>query len=173
MRKTTFALALGLALTAGAADLAAQQQQARPDRVAKGNAARGQRGPGPLLKGITLTDAQQAQLKAHGEQQRAARRADRAKGQHGSEAARAARQRGDTAALRTLREQQRAQMTQVRERELATIRGFLTAEQRVQFDRNVEEMKARAANRPAGAREGRGLRGGRGGGRAPRPARGA
>ena len=169
MRKTTFALGLGLALSVGAADLAAQQQ-ARPDRAARENSARAQRGPGALLRGITLTDAQRAQLEAHREQQKAARQASRDSGQQAFDAARAARQRGDTAALRTLREQQRVQMTQARDREIAALRGILTAEQRVQFDRNVEAMKARAANRPAGAREGRGMRGDRRAGRAPRGA---
>lgn len=172
MRKTTFALGLGLAFSVGAADLAAQQQ-ARPDRAARGTSVSTPRGQGALLKGITLTDAQKAQLKTHREQQRAQRQASRDSGQQTFEAARAARQRGDTTAMRTLREQQRAQMTQVRDREIATIRSFLTAEQRVQFDRNVEEMKARGANRPAASRDGRGQRGARAGSRGPRGARGA
>lgn len=171
MRKTTFALGLGLALSVGAADLGAQQQ-ARPDRAARRDSARVPRGQGALLKGITLTDAQQAQLDAYREQQRAQRRASRDSGQQTLAAARAARQRGDTAALRTLREQQREQMTQLRDREIAAIRGFLTAEQRVQFDRNVEEMKARA-RRPDRGRDGRAQRGGRSGDRGPRGARGA
>ena len=46
--------------------------------------------------------------------------------------------------------------------EIAAIRGILTAEQRVQFDKNVATMKERMEKRQAGMREGRGQRGPRG-----------
>ena len=90
MRKTTFALGLGIALTLGAADLAAQQQRpARPDsakagaraggqmgpRGGRGAMARGPQGHGMLLRDITLTDAQKAQLQAQHTRQQEARRA--------------------------------------------------------------------------------------------------
>lgn len=167
MRKTTFALGLGLALSVGAADLAAQQQRpARPDSAKAGaapgqramrgaRAPRMQRGPqghGMLLKGITLTDAQRAQLRAHRDAQHDTMRVKRDSARQAMETARAARQRGDTAALRAMRTQREAAMVQQREREIAYIRSILTAEQRTQFDRNVAEMKQRMENRAANAR---------------------
>lgn len=191
MRKTTFALGLGLALSVGAADLAAQQQPPRPDSARAGAQAgqrgmKGQRGMpgrpgraargghGALLRGITLTDAQKAQLRTMREEQRAAMQAKRPAMQASRdsarkvmEGARAARQRGDTAALRAIRtqrlarrDQRFAQMAQAREQHIAAIRAILTPEQRVQFDRNVAEMKQRGEQRKAGGRPGRGPRGG-------------
>ena len=178
MRKTTFALGLGIALSLGAADLAAQQQRpARPDSAKAGARAGGQMGPrgagrdamrrgpqghGMLLRDITLTDAQKSELQAIRTRQQEARRASAADNRATMERARAARQSGDTAALRALRTAQQARMTAARDAEIAAIRGILTAEQRVQFDRNVATMKERMDNRQAGMREGRGQRGPRG-----------
>jgi hypothetical protein len=73
---------------------------------------------------------------------------------------RAARQRGDTAAVRKAFEARRDLMLQEREQHVAAIRSILSAEQRVQFDKNVAELKTRMAER--GARPGKGMRGQRG-----------
>lgn len=185
MRKTTFALGLGLALSVGAAELAAQVPAprdtakagaARPGvrgergeraRGARMKQARGPRGAGMLLRGISLTDAQKAQLKTLHEQQRTAMQANAETRRKAMEEMRAARQRGDTAAVRRFREQQRTQMAQQHDRHTAAVRAILTAEQRTQFDRNVAEMKQRMEQRAARARDGRGRRGGPPG--APRP----
>lgn len=185
MRKTTFALGLGIALTLGAADLSAQQQRpARPDsakagaraggqmgpRAGRGAMSRGPQGHGMLLRDITLTDAQKAELQAQHTRLQEARRAAAADNRAEMERARAARQSGDTAALRAFRTAQQARMTQAREAEIAAIRSILTAEQRVQFDRNVATMKERMDQRQAGMRGERGQRGERGprGARAPK-----
>ena len=53
------------------------------------------------------------------------------------------RQKGDTAAMRTKFAALRARMEQERDRDLAAIRGVLTAEQQKQFDANVAEAKKR------------------------------
>jgi Spy/CpxP family protein refolding chaperone len=175
MRKTTFALGLGIALSLGAADLSAQQQRpARPDsakagaraggqvgpRGTRGAMARGPQGHGMLLRDITLTDAQKAQLQAHRTQQQEARRAAAGANRQAMEQARAARQSGDTAALRAFRAGQQARMTAARDAEIAAIRNILTAEQRVQFDKNVATMKERTA-RMTERRGGGGKRAGR------------
>jgi len=183
MRKSTFALGLGLALSLGAADLAAQQAPVRPDSAKPGararghgehGGARGERGPrargeargprgdGALLRGITLTDAQKAQLKTLREQQRESFKANAEGRKKAMEDVRAARERGDTAAVRKFRDQQRTQMTQQMERQTAAVRGILTPEQRSQFDKNVAEMKQRMEKRATQVREGRGAREGRG-----------
>ena len=79
--------------------------------------------------------------------------------------ARAVRQKGDSAGAAAKFQQARALMSQQRDQQVAQIRAILTAEQRVQFDRNVAEMKQREAER--------GQRGfGRDGGRGPRGERG-
>lgn len=183
MRKSTFALGLGIALTLGATDLAAQQRPARPDSAKAGARAGGQMGPrgemgprgggrgsmargpqrhGMLLRDITLTDAQKAQLQARHTSQQEARRASAEANRQAMERARPARQSGDTAALRAFRTEQQARMTAARDAEIAAIRDILTAEQRVQFDKNVATMKERMEKREAGMREGRGQRGPRG-----------
>lgn len=174
MRKTTFALGLGLALSLGAANLGAQQQEPqrgkgqageqarRGPRGGEGRFQRGDRGPGALLKGITLSEAQKAQLKTLREQQRTAAGADREAARQGFEELRAARQRGDTAAVRKLAEQRRAAATQQRERQVAALRAILTAEQRATFDKNLADTKAKAAQRASQVRE-RGPRAGHAG----------
>ncbi len=175
MRKTTFALGLGIALSLGAADLSAQQQRpSRPDSAKAGSRAGGQMGPrngqmgphdgqmgprgkagmaqrgqgyGMLLRDITLTDAQKAQLQARRTQQQESRKASADANRQAMERARAARQSGDTAAVRAFRDAQQASMTQARDAEIAAIRAILTADQRVQFDKN---LAARSSARRAG-----------------------
>jgi hypothetical protein len=73
--------------------------------------------------------------------------------------ARAARERGDTSAARAIMERNRQQRAQLREQHLAAVRNILTAEQRVQFDKNVAEMKQRQAQRGERPRGERGRRG--------------
>lgn len=164
MRKTT--IALGLALSVGAAALAGaqatthqghEQGQDRP-RAEDGRGprwfGRGPGGPGGvLLRGITLTDAQKTQLE---ELRKAERQNDggRERVRAGFEEARAARERGDTAAARAKLDQLRTQMQEHRQREVAAIRNILTPEQRTTFDANVKELESRLSTR-----DGRGPRG--------------
>jgi Spy/CpxP family protein refolding chaperone len=117
---------------------------------------------GLLLKDITLSDAQKAQLKQLHESQRSAMQANHEAMKKQWDEARAARQRGDTAAARAIMERNRQAMEQARTQQLAAVRNILTPEQRIQFDKNVAELKQREAER--GQRFGeRGQRGGRGG----------
>ena len=137
-----FALAVGTAGVAGAQGAGrAEGPRAAHDSTHRGGfEGRGHRG-GPehmLLRGITLSADQQAQLKSLGERRRQEWEAQRKDGQ-----ARPERQRGDTTGLGALR----AKMEQQREQHLAEIRNILTPDQRVQFDKNVAELKAHAGKR--------------------------
>jgi Spy/CpxP family protein refolding chaperone len=178
MRKTSFIL--GLALTVGAAGAASAQSGTKPQRSEKPRAEqgrggqRGERGElrgrrdgfgpaGALLKGITLSDAQKAQLKTIREQNKPSD-AQREQGRTAFEEARAARQKGDTAAARVALAKVRADREKESARHLTALRAILTSEQQKQFDANVAEWKQRESQRPARG-EGRGQRGGDRGGR--------
>lgn len=147
MRKQII-MGLGLALTiAGTA--AAQQQDARRGHrehagEQRGPGMRGRGGPdGLLLKGIELTEGQRTQIAQLGKTQRETMQARRGQGQTQRDSMRAARQRGDTAAVRATMAKTHASMQQGRAQRIAAIRNVLTAEQRVQFDKNVAELQAR------------------------------
>jgi Spy/CpxP family protein refolding chaperone len=177
MRKSII-MGLGLALSlAGVA--AAQQPGTDAPRRDRGEDQRGPRGTfgrggpqGLLLKDITLTDAQKAQLKELRKSQHDKMDANREQMKKQFEDARAARERGDTTAARAIMERNRQAMEQARTQEFAAIRNILTADQRLQFDKNVAELKQREAQRgqrvgqkgQRGPRDGRGW-GGRYGGR--------
>ena len=173
MRKTILAV-MGLAVSL-ASVAAAQQPRGDAPRRDRGQEHRGpggrfegRGGPGGprglLLKDITLNDAQKAQLKQLRESQRDKMKAGREQNREQFDQLRAARDRGDTAAARAIVQRNRQAMEQARAQELAAIRNILTAEQRVQFDKNVTEMKAREAQRAERFEQrGRGGRAGRGG----------
>jgi Spy/CpxP family protein refolding chaperone len=164
MRKSII-MGLGLALSlAGAA--AAQQQAPDSARRNRGGDHRGEGRGGPggfLLKDISLTDAQKAQVKQLHEANRAKMDANRDAMKKQFDEARAARQRGDTTAARAIMQRNRQAMEAARAQDVAAIRNILTADQRVQFDKNVAEMKQREAQR--GDRFGDKGKGGRRGGR--------
>ena len=150
MRKTTLAMALGLALSVGSTVTAVAQgtpQRREQTGEQRDPGRRGMRG-GPdmmLLKGITLTDAQKTQLQALRTSDRESMKGSRDQFEKVMTEARAARQRGDTAQARKIMEPLRVQMEQEREQRVASIRNLLTADQRTQFDANVAEWKQRAA----------------------------
>jgi len=151
MRKSIF-MGLGLALSlAGVA--AAQQAGSSAPRRDRGDEQRGpggrfgQGGQGLLLKDITLSDAQKAQLEQLHESQKANMQANHDAMKKQWDEMRAARQRGDTAAARAIMERNRPAMEAARAQQLAGIRNILTADQRVQFDKNVAELKQREAQR--------------------------
>ena len=172
MRKS---IIMGLGLAVSLAGAAAAQQQA-PDSARRGEHGdhRGPGGPGGpggrfggrgpgglLLKDISLTESQKAQLKTLRESQRSRMDANRDAMKQQFDEARAARQRGDTTAARAIMEKNRQAMEANRAQEIAAIRNILTADQRVQFDKNVAELKQREAQR--GERGERGFgKGGRG-----------
>lgn len=149
MNKTTMALAFGLALSAGAGAL---QAQAPAQGGRRGGPPQGQmegRRGGPermLLKGITLSADQKAQLKTVFEKERAERGKD-APNRQAFEDIRALRQKGDTAAARAKMQQLRASMEKEHGEQIAQVRAILTPDQQKQFDANVAEMKQRMAQR--------------------------
>lgn len=150
--RTTILVGLGLAFSL--AGVAAAQQPgkagARRERAGdeRGPGMRGRGGPdGLLLKDITLTDGQRTQIAKIRTTQREQMATTREQRREQMQQLRAARQQGDTAAVRQLAERNRTAMQQERQRHLAAIRAVLTAEQRVQFDKNVAELQARVAQR--------------------------
>lgn len=158
-------VAVGLALSlAGVASAQQGERGERPrggerGRMADGSErrARGRGGPdGRLLKGITLTEGQRAQIAQLDKTRRDALEAKRDGRRVEMDQIRAARQRGDTASVRGAMQKNRLEMEQARARHIAAVRNLLTAEQRVQFDRNVAELQQRDARRGrSGARGGR------------------
>ena len=166
MRKSII-MGLGLALSLAGA-VSAQQQapdSARHGRGGRGGQFEGRGGPGGglLFKDVNLTDAQKAQVKQLHESQKAKMDANRDAMKKQFDEARAARQRGDTTAARAIMQRNRQAMEAARAQEVAAIRNILTADQRVQFDKNVAELKQRDAQR--GDRFGKGGPGGRRGGK--------
>lgn len=151
MKRTAFLAALGIALSAAAAmaqspvpagPLPQQQQHAR------GAWQKGRQGEGfgALLKGITLTDAQKAQLKQLRQNERGAMQQGRAGGQSDvRQQIQAARQRGDTVTARRLMAQVRGQMEARRDKQVAAMRAILTPDQQAQFDKNLAQAKQRMA----------------------------
>jgi Spy/CpxP family protein refolding chaperone len=166
MRKNIL-MALGLAVSlAGVA--AAQQSGADAPRRDRGEGRgghvgklEGRGGGGFLLKDITLTDAQKAQVKQLHESQKSTMKANRDAMKKQFDEARAARQRGDTTAANAIMQRNRLAMEQARAQQTAALRNILTAEQRVQFDKNVATLKQREADRAQrvgqrGPRDGKG-----------------
>ncbi len=103
-----------------------------------------------LLRGITLSDGEKANLKAvhakYASQMKAIR--EQYKPQH--DQIRAARQRGDTAAIRSLMAQNSGERDQTRSlmtAERNDLRGALTPENQAKFDANAATMKKRFAKR--------------------------
>ena len=155
--KKHIVVAVGLALSlAGVAS--AQQGGQRDDRGERprrergvDDSMRGERGRGGpdglLLKGITLSEGQRTQIAQLNKTQRDAFEAKRPGRKAEMEQLRAARQRGDTAAIKAAMQKNRQEMTQARAQRVAAIRNLLTAEQRVQFDRNVAELQQRETER--------------------------
>ena len=128
-----------------------QQQSPRAHRPHRG---RGMRGARALLKGITLSDAEKANLKNVHAKYESQFKALREQSKPTFQAARAARQRGDTAAARQIMSKaapQREQMKQLMQSERNDLRGALTPEHRTTFDANVKKFESRATKRGARA----------------------
>lgn len=172
--KKSILIGLGVAVFASTAiaqapDSARGKGKARGGEYGQMEGRRGRGGPdGLLLKGITLTEGQRAQIAQFHKTQRDQMQAKRDANKAEMGKLREARQRGDTAAVRAAMAQRRTQMEQTRTAHIAAVRNILTAEQRVQFDKNVAALKAREAERAQrvgkkGDRPGRGkqFRGGR------------
>ena len=154
----------GAMLLMGSATLASAQRPTHPQRP-MGKHVRGAHGmmgaPGArgLFKGITLSDAEKANVKAVREKYAAQQKALREQFKPQMQAARAARQKGDTAALKDLWQKSAGQREQAKQLMLAErndLRGALTAANQATFDANVAALQKRVAERAQnGAKRGR------------------
>jgi Spy/CpxP family protein refolding chaperone len=156
--------AVAALLVFGSATVAvAQQTQTKPPHAhgqrGQAGAHRGHAGPGlggALLRGITLSDAEKANLKTVREKFAPQAKALREQFKPQHEALRAARQAHDTAALKALRQQnaaERAAMQKLMVAQHADLRAALTPENQAKFDSNVARMKERMAQRPDSLRK--------------------
>ncbi len=141
----------------GARGQGTMQQGARGDRAQQRGV--GQRGfGGQLLKGITLTADQQAQLKALREKQAASRPDSGRRGNGAQQGGGAPRVRPDSATMVRMRAEREAQFAA----QIAELRNILTAEQRVVFDQNVKTAREQMASRGGRGGQRGGERGGKG-----------
>ena len=151
-------MVVALLVVAGAAGVAEAQAPPRErEPGARGEMRRGgknrqleNRALRGLFRGIELTDAEKANLRAVGQKYQAEFEAIGRSMRPDVEAARAARQRGDTAAARAAfarTADERAQLEALIERVRVDARSALAPEHRAQFDANLARMKERAANR--------------------------
>jgi Spy/CpxP family protein refolding chaperone len=131
IRIATLAAALCVGMTTVAA-----AQSTEPSQKGQGEMRRGGGMGGMLLKDITLTDAQKAQVKTIREkylpQQLELRKAAQAVGGPPDEAT-------------------RSKMMDLQSKQAAEIRAILTADQQAQFDKNLADMKAHAGERRNGS----------------------
>ncbi len=147
---------LGALLVIGGATVAAAQQPAqqpaqRHAKVAGQHPGRAARGPGKrvaagLFRGITLSDAEKANIKTvhtkYGAQMKALR--EQYKPQH--QALREARQKGDTAAFKALLQKsadERSQAKHIFDAERADLRAALTPANQAAFDANAAKLQAK------------------------------
>lgn len=158
MQKISVITVLALALTLGTSSVVIAQSGGRPNTQRAGQqdstlrrGPNGRGGPNAmLLRGITLSASQQTRVQELRDSQRKQMEANRPQGQPGrgeNPQARVARERGDTTSMGA----RRAQMGQRREQHIGALRSILNADQRVQFDKNVAEMKAHAGERRTGS----------------------
>ncbi len=136
-------LVLGVAVTATA-------QQATPGQHKRGGRGGPEYGQRALLKGITLSDAEKANLKAVDAKYASQMKALRTQNKPQLQAARDARQRGDTAALRQIWQNgaaERAQSTTLMQAERNDERAALTPANQTLFDANAKKFDTRATKR--------------------------
>jgi Spy/CpxP family protein refolding chaperone len=141
-------LALGAAAAVGAQQPAAPAPQAHAKHGMRGGPGRG--AEGMLMHGITLSDAEKANVKAVNAKYESQFKALRKQYQPQDQQLRAAHQRGDTAAVRSLMQQtagQRDQMRSLMETQRTDLRNALTPDNQAKFDANVATMKQRFAKR--------------------------
>jgi protein CpxP len=145
----------GALLLMGSATLASAQQPTRPQGKQVRHAPGTNQLGAQLLKGITLSDAEKANVKAVQSKYASQMKALREQFKPQTQAARDARQRGDTAALRELWQKsagQREQTKQLMLAERADLRGALTPANQTTFDANVAALDKRVAARANGAK---------------------
>ena len=152
--------ALAALLVVGGATTVRAQQSTAP--APQAHARRGMRPGGPgmradraLLRGVNLSDAEKANLKAVHAKYAAQTKAIRSQYKPQHEQMRAARQRGDTAAVRSLIQQssgERDQMRTLMQSERADLRAALSPENQAKFDANAAALKKRLAAHAGKAR---------------------
>lgn len=148
------------ALVFGGAVVAAAQQptpaqgahQQRAGRASRNH--RGQFRPAAirhqLFKGITLSDAEKANVKNVQAKYESQMKAVREQLKPQIQAAREARERGDTAALEAMRQKSGAEREQIKtllESEKNDLRAALTPANQAKFDANVKQLEQRVAKR--------------------------
>ena len=152
-------LALGALMIVGVAGVsAAQSTTTPPTRAPRSGQMQARRGGGGEFgRGLNLTDAQKAQIKAIRQKYQPQNEALRAQAKPFLDAARAAKQKGDTAAFRSNIEKahQLTQGASFRAQETAEIRAILTPEQQAKFDARQKER----AEHGKGAHNGWGKKG--------------
>ena len=135
--KKSILIGLGLAVSVASTAIAQRPDSTHPkgEKGGRGGQMEGRRGRGGpdglLLKGITLTEGQRAQIAQLRKTQREQLDTRRNASKDDLAKLREAHQRGDTAAIRVAKEQRRAAMEHERLQNIAAIRNILTAEQRV------------------------------------------
>lgn len=141
-----------------------QAQSAAPSARAARHAVRGGIGAGGALRGIALSDAEKASLKAIHARFVAEGKTLREKQRPAREELRAARQKGDTVGMKAVRERNqgaRDEVKALRARQQAEIRAALTPEHQKAFDANVAERATRHARfAKQGGRHGKRMKGG-------------
>ena len=147
-RITVAGLALAMTLGVAAVSQAQQptQQTRHQHRAGQQWQGRGEHGGmGYLLKDITLTEQQKAQLKEirgkdhkKGDNKEFAEKRDEMK---------EAREKGDTAKVQKIRQDVREEMKERREHQIKEIREILTPDQRTIFDRNVTDAQQKFEQR--------------------------
>jgi Spy/CpxP family protein refolding chaperone len=160
MRKLALFAAFAASL-GGAAALHAQTPAPSDTthRTHEGRGGRSGRG-GPammdqmLLKNITLTDAQKAQLEKVRKSERASMQNDGGTRRGDFDAIRKARQAGDTATARKLMAEQRTRMDAHLTAHAAAIRAILTPDQQKQLDANAADLKTHPMQLGRGGRGG-------------------
>lgn len=105
-----------------------------------------------LLRGITLSDAEKANLRAVHAKYASQEQALRTQMRSESQDLRSARQRGDTATLHSLRTNVNAQRQSLMQSERNDVRNALTPANQAKFDANMQTMQSRRGRRPGRAR---------------------
>jgi LTXXQ motif family protein len=149
-------IAAGALIVSAAAIAPAQQPSGPPAPVGRravkaakhARAKRRQHVHKALLRGITLSDAEKANMKSVHEKYAPQVQAIRTQVRTQAQNARSARQRGDTAAIQSIRASvatQRAQVQALRRAEQTDIRGALTPANQATFDANLKRVQNRQA----------------------------
>jgi hypothetical protein len=105
-----------------------------------------------LLRGVTLNDAEKANVQAVRAKYATQLQALRAHGRTQAQSARAARQRGDTTAFRAIRANVVSQRQALLQAEQNDLRNALTPANQAKFDANLKAVESRGARQTFRAR---------------------